>query len=71
VSERLSYDALWDALTQHNQSGEPFLIRTGDRTLAGVLAYAMSASGQKQTFGSALGMSALPPKADIVAGEER
>ena len=28
----------------------------------------MSALGQKQTFGSTLGMSALPPKADIVSG---
>jgi len=27
---------------------------------------AMSASGQKQTLGSALGMSALPPKADFI-----
>ncbi len=30
----------------------------------------MSAMGQKQTFGTALGMSALPPKADIVAGPQ-
>ena len=30
----------------------------------------MSALGHKQTFGTALGMSALPPKADIVTGAQ-
>jgi len=29
----------------------------------------MSALGQKQTFGAALPMSALPPKADILRGD--
>jgi hypothetical protein len=31
-------------------------------------AESMTALGQKQTFRSAIGVSALPPKADIITG---